>query len=106
MSRARASRPVLMALATAVALTLAAGGSGASGDVGWNGWGNTPDNQRYSSLTLIDKNNVDQMGRIFTLNFRTVDPIARLGQQSYPVVIGDRMYVTTGEGKTYALDAT
>jgi alcohol dehydrogenase (cytochrome c) len=95
-----------MPLATAVALTLAAGGSGASGDVGWNGWGNTPDNQRYSSLTLIDKNNVDQIGRIFTLNFRTVDPIARLGQQSYPVVIGDRMYVTTGEGKTYALDAT
>jgi alcohol dehydrogenase (cytochrome c) len=106
MSRARASWPVLMALATAVALTLAAAGTGASGDVGWNGWGNTPDNQRYSSLTQIDKNNVDQMGRIFTLNFRTVDPIARLGQQSYPVVIGDRMYVTTGEGKTYAVDAT
>ena len=42
------------------------------------------------------------MGRIFTLNFRSVDPIARLGQQSYPVVVGDRMYVTTGEGKTYA----
>ena len=40
------------------------------------------------------------------MNFRSLDPIARLGQQSYPVVVGDRMYVTTGEGKTYALDAT
>jgi alcohol dehydrogenase (cytochrome c) len=95
-----------MALASAVALSLAAAGSGASGDVGWNGWGNTPDNMRYSSLTLIDKGNIDQVGRIFTLNFRSVDPIARLGEQSYPVVIGDRMYVTTGEGKVYALDAT
>jgi alcohol dehydrogenase (cytochrome c) len=106
MSRARASWPVLAALATAVALTLAAAGTGASGDVGWNGWGNTPDNQRYSSLTQIDTNNVGQMGRIFTLNFRSVDPIARLGEQSFPVVVGDRMYVTTGEGKTYAVDAT
>jgi alcohol dehydrogenase (cytochrome c) len=95
-----------MALASAAALSLAAAGSGASGDVGWDGWGNTPDNMRYSSLTQIDKDNIDQLGRIFTLNFRSVDPIARLGEQSYPVVIGDRMYVTTGEGKTYAVDAT
>ena len=106
MSRARASWLVVVALASAVALFLAAAGSGAEGDVGWRGWGNTPDNQRYSPLTLIDKDNVDQLGRIFTVNFRTLDPIARLGQQSYPVVVGDRMYVTTGEGKTYALDAT
>ena len=106
MGRARASWLFLVAVAGALALFLAAAGSGASGDVGWNGWGNTPDNQRYSSLTQIDKDNVDQLGRVFTLNFRSVDPIARLGQQSYPVVVGDRMYVTTGEGKTYAVDAT
>ena len=106
MGRARASWLVLVALASAVALFLAAAGSGAEGDVGWRGWGNTPDNQRYSPLTQIDKDNVDQLGRVFTVNFRTLDPIARLGQQSYPVVVGDRMYVTTGEGKTYALDAT
>jgi alcohol dehydrogenase (cytochrome c) len=106
MSRARASWPLLVALATGIALSLAAGGSGASGDVGWGGWGNTPDNLRYSSLTQITKGNIDQLGRIFTLNFRSLDPIARLGQQSFPVIVGDRMYVTTGEGKTYALDAT
>jgi alcohol dehydrogenase (cytochrome c) len=104
--RARAWWLVLAASVTAVVLSLAATGSGASGDVGWNGWGNTPDNLRYSSLTLIDKDNIDQLGRIFTVNFRSLDPIARLGEQSFPVVIGDRMYVTTGEGKTYALDAT
>ncbi len=82
---------ILVASVSAVVLSLAAARSGASGDVGWNGWGNTPDNMRYSSLTLINKDNIDQLGRIFTLDFRAVDPIARLGQQSYPVVIGNRM---------------
>jgi alcohol dehydrogenase (cytochrome c) len=106
MRRARLSWPLLGALATGVALFLVAAGSGASGDVGWGGWGNTPDNMRYSSLTQITQDNIGQLGRMFTLNFRSVDPIARLGQQSYPVVIGNRMYVTTGEGKTYALEAT
>jgi glucose dehydrogenase len=98
MSRARASWPLLVALATGAALFLAAAGSTAPGDVGWGGWGNTPDNVRYSSLTQISKGNIDQLGRIFTLNFRSLDPIARLGEQSYPVVIGIRIYVTTGEG--------
>src|SRR6266545_7424772 len=105
MSRTMASWPVLVASATAIALSLVATGSGASGDVGWGGWGNTPDNMRYSPLTSINKGNIDQLGRVFTVNFRSLDPIARLGQQSFPVVIGNRMYVTTGEGKTYALNA-
>ena len=106
MSRARAGWLLLFAFATVAALALVSGGAGAAGDVGWNGWGNTPDNQRYSSLTLINKNNIDQLGRVYTVNFRSLDPIARLGQQSFPVVVGNRMYVTTGEGKTYALNAT
>jgi alcohol dehydrogenase (cytochrome c) len=106
MSRARASWPLLIALATGVALFLAAAGSSAEGDVGWGGWGNTPDNMRYSSLTQITKDNIDQLGRTYTLNFRSIDPNARLGQQSYPVVIGERMYVTTNESQVWALDAT
>ena len=106
MNRARASWLGLAAFAAGASLVLTASSSGASGDVGWRGWGNTPDNMRLSSLTQIDKGNIDQLGRIYTLNFRSLDPIARLGEQSYPVVIGNRMYVTTGEGKTYALDAT
>ena len=106
MSRARASWLVLLAVASAVALSFAAGSSGAPGDVGWRGWGNTPDNMRLSPLTQITKGNIDQVGRVFTFNFRSVDPNARLGNQSYPVVLGNRMYVTTGESQTWALDAT
>src|SRR4051794_38506425 len=106
MGRARASWLGLVALAGAAALAFAGAGASAGGDSGWRGWGNTPDNTRLSPLTQITKSNVDQLGRFFTVNFRSLDPIARLGEQSYPVVIGDRMYVTTGEGKVYALDAT
>ena len=61
---------------------------------------------RLSPLTQITKGNIDQVGRVFTFNFRSVDPNARLGNQSYPVVLGNRMYVTTGESQTWALDAT
>ena len=60
---------------------------------------------RLSPLTQITKDNIDGLGRIYTVNFRTFDPIARLGEQSYPVVKNGVMYVTTGEGKVYALDA-
>jgi alcohol dehydrogenase (cytochrome c) len=85
---------------------LAASGSGASGDVGWGGFGNTPDENRHTSLTLINKGNIDQLGRMFTLDFNKYFPGTRRGEQSYPVVVGDTMYVTTNEGNTYALDAT
>jgi PQQ-dependent dehydrogenase (methanol/ethanol family) len=96
---------LLIALAIGLALSLTSA-SAAPGDVGWRGWGNTPDNMRLSPLTQVTKGNIGQLGRIYTLNFRSLDPIARLGNQSYPVVVGNRMYVTTGESKTYALEAT
>ena len=41
-------------------------GEGAGGDVGWLGWGNTPNNMRLSPLTQITTSNIDQLGRIFT----------------------------------------
>jgi alcohol dehydrogenase (cytochrome c) len=97
---------LVVAFVAAVGLVVASAGSGATGDVGWGGWGNTPDNQRYSPLTQITQSNIDQLGRVVTFNFRSVDPNARLGEQSFPVVIGNRMYVTTGEAQVWALDAT
>src|SRR5215468_6756077 len=103
--KARASWLGPLAHLGAAALAFAGAGASASGDVGWNGWGNTPDNMRLSPLTQITRSNVDQLGRIYTVNFRTLDPIARLGEQSYPVIKDGVMYVTTGEGKVYALEA-
>jgi len=44
---------------------VALGGSAATtADVGWGGFGGTPNQVRHSSLTLIDKSNVAQLGRV------------------------------------------
>ncbi|MHB8643575.1 MAG: outer membrane protein assembly factor BamB family protein [Gaiellaceae bacterium] len=96
----------LIAVLVGVMALLASAGSGAGGNVGWSGFGNTPDENRHSPLTDINKGNIDQLGRLFTLNFNTYFPGTRRGEQSFPVVVGDTMYVTTNEGNTYALDAT
>jgi alcohol dehydrogenase (cytochrome c) len=102
----RASGLLFVAIAAAAALAWVTAGSGAPGDVGWGGFGNTPNQNRHSSLTLITKANVDQLGRLFTVDFRAIDTGARRGQQSYPIISGDRMYLTTNENQVWALDAT
>ena len=65
-----------------VALALCAGGgtvaaADATGD--WTGFGRTPDNNRHSPLTQIGRDNVDRMGRVFTVDLRRVDPDVRRG---------------------------
>ena len=42
-------------------------------NVGWGGFGGTPDQNRHSPLTLLDKSNVTQLGRIFSVDFRKTD---------------------------------
>ena len=90
-----------------VALALCAGGGAvaaadATGD--WTGFGRTPDNNRHSPLTQIDRDNVDRMGRVFTVDLRRVDPDVRRGQQSYPLAIDGTLYVTTNNNFVFALD--
>ncbi len=97
---------LLLAISVGIALLLASAGSGAAGDVGWGGFGNTPDQNRHSSLTLINKDNIDQLGRVVTIDFHAIDAGTRRGEQSFPVVIGDTMYATTNDDNVWALDAT
>jgi len=97
--------PVLAA--AGVFLVSAAAGTTASGsNVGWGGFGNTPDELRHSPLRLIGKSNVSQLGRVATVDFHAIDAGVRRGQQSYPVVAGGTMYVTTNDDNVWALDAT
>lgn len=93
-------------LIVVVALTSAAASLGAGGDVGWRGFGNTPDENRHSPLTQITKSNVDELGRIFTVDFRAIDPSIRRGAQSFPVEANGTLYVTTNNDNVFALDAT
>ena len=66
-------------------LTSASARTSAGENVGWLGFGNTPDEIRHSPLTQITKDNVEQLGRLFTVDFRAIDPSIRRGEQSYPV---------------------
>jgi alcohol dehydrogenase (cytochrome c) len=101
------------AFLVAGALGLAALGFGTAGastsanaNVGWGGFGNTPDQNRYSPLTQINAGNVSSLGRLFTVDFTTLDPTVRHGEQSYPVEANGTLYMTTNNDNVWALDAT
>ena len=91
-----------------VGLTLASAGasSTANQNVGWGGFGNTPDENRHSPLTQINPQNAGHLGRLFTVDFQSIDPTARHGEQSYPVEANGTLYMTTNNDTVWALDAT
>src|SRR5689334_8788803 len=78
----------------------------ASLNVGWGGFGNTPDELRHSPLTEITPDNVSQLGRLYTVDFHAIDATVRRGEQSFPVEANGTLYVTTNDDNVWALDAT
>src|SRR2546430_14549593 len=92
----------------ALAALLAVGLSGASaapllnGD--WNGFGRTSENNRHSPLTEITPANVAQLGRVYTDDFKKIDPSVKIGEQSYPVAIDGQLYVTTNDDDVFRID--
>jgi alcohol dehydrogenase (cytochrome c) len=83
-----------------------AGATTAASENVWLSWGRTPDQLRHSPLTQISKANITDLGRVVNLNFQSIDAGIRRGEQSYPLVVGNRMYVTTNDNNVFALDAT
>ena len=73
-----------------------------SGD--WHAFGRTSDNMRRSPLTQITRENVERLERVYTIDFQRLDPDIRRGQQSYPLAIGGRLFVTTNDANVFALD--
>jgi alcohol dehydrogenase (cytochrome c) len=94
------------AASVGIVLASASAGTNANANVGWGGFGNTPNELRHSPLTQITKGNVDGLGRVVTVDFHAIDAGVRRGEQSYPVVSGGTMYVTTNDDNVWALDAT
>ena len=84
----------------------AASGKDALANIGWGGFGNTPNELRHSPLTQVTPGNVDQLARVFTVDFQKIDPSIRRGQQSYPVEKNGTLYVSTNDDNVFALDAT
>ncbi|MES1248532.1 MAG: PQQ-binding-like beta-propeller repeat protein [Actinomycetota bacterium] len=102
-------RLLLIAGAAVAAGTLLASASArtsTSSDVGWGGFGNTPDNVRHSTLSQITKSNVDQLAPAYTVDFQKIDSSVRRGEQSYPVESNGTLYMTTNDDNVWALDAT
>jgi alcohol dehydrogenase (cytochrome c) len=104
-------RKLVLALVLVVAVLTAVAGSTASssrssaiaaGD--WLSFGRTPDNNRLSPLDEITPSNVDQLQRVYAIDFQKLDPDVRRGQQSYPLAIGGKLYVTTNDDNVFALD--
>src|SRR3954470_21881730 len=73
--------------------------------VNWPSWGNTLDQNRYSPLTEITPSNVDQLGRAYIFDLNRIIPGVKKGMQSFPIVIDGKMYVTSGDGRVFAINA-
>jgi alcohol dehydrogenase (cytochrome c) len=104
--RTAARLTLTAAILAAVAGIASAGGarSAAAPNGDWLGFGRTPDNNRHSPLTQITPGNVDDLGRVYSLNFQRLDPDVRRGQQSFPLAIGGRLFVSTNDANVFALD--
>lgn len=93
-----------LVVAAAAALTLAACGSGAPApapDVAWPWFGGAQSGTRSSPLTEVGPGNVGRLGVAWSL---VAGRHAALWE-TYPIVQGRTMYVTTNEGQVLALDA-
>src|SRR4051794_25381486 len=77
----------------------------ATANVNWPSWGNTLDQNRYSPLTEITPSNVDQLGRAYIFDLNRIIPGVKKGMQAYPIIVGGKMYVTTGDGRVFAFNA-
>jgi PQQ-dependent dehydrogenase (methanol/ethanol family) len=105
--RSKVLGPLTVVVLAGLALVSAGAGTSASGpNVGWGGFGNTPNELRHSPLTAIDKSNVADLGRVVTVDFHAIDAGVRRGEQSFPVEANGTLYVTTNDDNVWALDAT
>jgi PQQ-dependent dehydrogenase (methanol/ethanol family) len=80
------------------------GGQSSFGRGDWGTYGGTFDEIRHSPLTQVAKQNVSQLGRVFSVDFRKIDPSIPKGQQSFPIVLNGTIFVTTGDDHVFAVD--
>jgi alcohol dehydrogenase (cytochrome c) len=91
-------------LAAATALAVGSAGGAATRTSDWPTFGGSIDSHRHSPLTDVTPANVTQLGRVFRIDFAKLDPSIKKGQQSYPLVIGGVIYVTTADDQVFAVD--
>src|ERR687897_533306 len=100
---------LLVAVGAAIAAVSGSAGPAPAAAVpagNWLAFGRTVDQNRYSPLTQITPANVDNLGRVFKLDFRQRDPTVRRGEQSYPLAINGVLYLTTNDNSVWAVNGT
>jgi alcohol dehydrogenase (cytochrome c) len=102
--RGRIAIAALLAGAALASVVGAAPGGVAPADGDWRSFGRTPANDRHSPLTEITPANVSRLDRAYSVDFQKLDPDVRRGQQSYPLAIGGKLFVTTNDDNVFALD--
>ena len=89
----------------AAAEAVSASGPEFSPDDGdWGTFGGTYDQVRHSPLTEISADNIDRLGRVFSVDFMALDDTIPPQNQSYPLVIDGVVYVTTSFNHVFAVD--
>ena len=66
----------------------------------WMSYGRDYSEQRFSPLAKVNADSVKQLGLAWSADFDT-----RRGQESTPIVVDGKLYVTTAWSKVYAFDA-
>jgi PQQ-dependent dehydrogenase (methanol/ethanol family) len=94
----------LACAAAALAAAVGTAGGAATGTSDWPTFGGSIDAHRHSPLTEVTPANVTQLGRVFRIDFAKLDPTIKKGQQSFPLVIGGVIYMTTADDQVFAVD--
>jgi quinoprotein glucose dehydrogenase len=68
-------------------------------DVSWPAYGGDQGGTRYSTLTQIDRHNVDQLQQAWRLD------VAAIAMQTQPIVIDRTLYAFSPDGQAIAVDA-
>jgi alcohol dehydrogenase (cytochrome c) len=71
----------------------------------WATFGYTYDQNRHVPFDEITKENVNQLGKVWSVDFNKIDKEIPLGQQTFPIVVDGTMYATTHFNHIFAVDA-
>ena len=78
---------------------------GVADEANWATFGYTYDQNRHVPFDEITKENVADLGKVWSVDFNKIDKDVPLGQQTYPIVVGGTMYATTHFNHIFAMDA-
>jgi alcohol dehydrogenase (cytochrome c) len=78
---------------------------GVADEANWATFGYTYDQNRHVPFDEITKENVADLGKVWSVDFNKIDKDVPLGQQTFPIVVGGTMYASTHFNHIFAMDA-